>query len=179
MKSNKGFTIVELLIVIVIIGILVGIVIVTYTGIQQRAQATAVTDAISKYKRSIKAWATSASYSTWPRETDFTGAGNPAINTIASDSRYRDFIRPVASSYGVTSSLVWFYDNDGDTAPSDASCNVTGPGQGVSIIIPGLAQETAQAIDTIKDDGNLNCGMIRFQTGGNTVFQLALSETEF
>lgn len=119
MKNKGGFTIVELLIVIVIIGILVGVVIVTHNGIQQRAQATAVTDAISKYKRSIKAYATSASYSIWPRETDFTGASNPVINTISSDSRYRDFIRPVASSYGITSSLVWFYDNDGDTAPSD------------------------------------------------------------
>jgi prepilin-type N-terminal cleavage/methylation domain-containing protein len=37
-KQSKGFTIVELLIVIVIIGILATLVIVTFTGIQQKAR---------------------------------------------------------------------------------------------------------------------------------------------
>jgi general secretion pathway protein G len=39
-NKNDGFTIVELLIVIVIIGILATLVIVTFTGIQQRARNT-------------------------------------------------------------------------------------------------------------------------------------------
>ena len=41
LKDQKGFTIVELLIVIVVIGILAAIVIVAYTGITQRANANA------------------------------------------------------------------------------------------------------------------------------------------
>ena len=39
-KNNRGFTIVELLIVIVVIGILAALVIVTYNGIQQKARDT-------------------------------------------------------------------------------------------------------------------------------------------
>jgi prepilin-type N-terminal cleavage/methylation domain-containing protein len=39
-KTSSGFTIVELLIVIVIIGILAALVITTYTGIQQKARDT-------------------------------------------------------------------------------------------------------------------------------------------
>ncbi|QQS69260.1 prepilin-type N-terminal cleavage/methylation domain-containing protein [Candidatus Saccharibacteria bacterium] len=38
LKSKKGFTIVELLIVIVVIGILATLVIVTFTGIQQKGR---------------------------------------------------------------------------------------------------------------------------------------------
>jgi len=39
-KSKKGFTIVELLIVIVVIGILAALVVTTYNGIQQKARDT-------------------------------------------------------------------------------------------------------------------------------------------
>ena len=38
MKASRGFTIVELLIVIVVIGILASIVIVAFNGIQERAR---------------------------------------------------------------------------------------------------------------------------------------------
>jgi prepilin-type N-terminal cleavage/methylation domain-containing protein len=38
LKKQKGFTIVELLIVIVVIGILATLVIVTFTGVQQKAR---------------------------------------------------------------------------------------------------------------------------------------------
>jgi type II secretion system protein G len=39
-RKEQGFTIVELLIVIVVIGILAGLVITTFTGIQQKARNT-------------------------------------------------------------------------------------------------------------------------------------------
>lgn len=39
-QKQQGFTIVELLIVIVVIGILAALVITTFTGIQQRARNT-------------------------------------------------------------------------------------------------------------------------------------------
>jgi prepilin-type N-terminal cleavage/methylation domain-containing protein len=41
MKNAKGFTIVELLIVIVVIGVLAAITIVAYNGIQSRAKSSA------------------------------------------------------------------------------------------------------------------------------------------
>lgn len=47
-QTQQGFTIVELLIVIVVIGILAAITIVAYNGIQERARATSVSTALSQ-----------------------------------------------------------------------------------------------------------------------------------
>ena len=55
-KRARGFTIVELLIVVVIIAILAAITLVTYSGIQQRANNTAIIDAASKSIRVIQAY---------------------------------------------------------------------------------------------------------------------------
>lgn len=54
--KQKGFTIVELLIVIVVIAILATISIVAYSGIQQRAKNTAIVDAASKSLRLVQAY---------------------------------------------------------------------------------------------------------------------------
>jgi prepilin-type N-terminal cleavage/methylation domain-containing protein len=51
--QNSGFTIVELLIVIVIIGILAAITIVAYNGIQERARVNAVTSALKQAQKKL------------------------------------------------------------------------------------------------------------------------------
>lgn len=52
--SKKGFTIVELLIVIVVIGILASITIVAFNGVQARANTTAVTSDLTTFKKKIE-----------------------------------------------------------------------------------------------------------------------------
>lgn len=54
--KQKGFTIVELLIVIVVISILAAITIVTYNGISSRARDSARLDTMSQLKKSIEAY---------------------------------------------------------------------------------------------------------------------------
>jgi len=49
-RNNKGFTIVELLIVIVVIGILAAITIVAYNGISERARMASITAFVSQIK---------------------------------------------------------------------------------------------------------------------------------
>jgi prepilin-type N-terminal cleavage/methylation domain-containing protein len=52
-KSIRGFTIVELLIVIVIIGVLAAITIVAYNGIQNRARVSSVNSALSQASKKL------------------------------------------------------------------------------------------------------------------------------
>jgi prepilin-type N-terminal cleavage/methylation domain-containing protein len=61
--SRHGFTIVELLIVIVVIGILAAISIVAYNGIQTRARNTQTISVINTYQKAMMLYATDqASY---------------------------------------------------------------------------------------------------------------------
>ena len=55
-KQQKGFTIVELLIVIVVIGILAAITIVSYNGIRERAESTAIVARAQAYIKGLKLW---------------------------------------------------------------------------------------------------------------------------
>ncbi|MGY4893090.1 MAG: type II secretion system protein [Candidatus Saccharimonadota bacterium] len=52
-KNKKGFTIVELLIVVVVIAILAAITIVSFNGISQRAANTAALDSLRKIEKSM------------------------------------------------------------------------------------------------------------------------------
>ena len=69
---RRGFTIVELLIVIVVIAILAGIVIVAYNGIQQRARVAAATSAAEQASKKIAIYVASNSDQVPP---DLTTAG--------------------------------------------------------------------------------------------------------
>lgn len=53
-NRNSGFTIIELLIVIVIIGILSAIVITSYIGTQQRAQNAAIISSVNQWETTLR-----------------------------------------------------------------------------------------------------------------------------
>jgi prepilin-type N-terminal cleavage/methylation domain-containing protein len=57
--KQKGFTIVELLIVIVVIGILAAISLIAYNGIQNRSENTKTTQAVAHYAKIISSYAVS------------------------------------------------------------------------------------------------------------------------
>ncbi len=69
--NQKGFTIVELLIVIVVIAILAAISIVAYNGIQNRANASSNKESASQVKNKIEAW--NSIEGAYPTTTELTG----------------------------------------------------------------------------------------------------------
>lgn len=83
-KNQKGFTIVELLIVIVVIGILAAITIVAYNGVQQRARNTQVITGTDVYYNALRSYhAVNGSY---PSTAGCLGASYPADRCWEGDS---------------------------------------------------------------------------------------------
>jgi prepilin-type N-terminal cleavage/methylation domain-containing protein len=83
-KNQKGFTIVELLIVIVVIGILAAITIVAYNGIQQRARNTQVIAGVEAYHKAFRSYhAVNGSY---PTTAGCLGEGYPTNRCWEGDS---------------------------------------------------------------------------------------------
>lgn len=68
--NQKGFTIVELLVVIVVIGILAAIAVVSYGGIRERAHATSIQSELSQINKGLGMY--KATYGAYPD----TGSGN-------------------------------------------------------------------------------------------------------
>lgn len=85
-RTTRGFTIVELLIVVVIIAILAAITLVTYNGVQRRATNAAITDAASKTYRLLLAYMSTNGTAPYNYGTCVTVDSGCAANTVWSGS---------------------------------------------------------------------------------------------
>lgn len=81
---KKGFTIVELLIVIVVIGILAAITVVAYTGVQERSKTAKVSTELAQLEKAIRSATTLSGKTlvglTAPLGTNSTGTGRNCWN---------------------------------------------------------------------------------------------------
>lgn len=173
---DSGFTIVELLIVIVVIAILAAIVIVAYNGVQQRAQTSAIASGFESISKAFRLKATTDGQTTWwiDNSSALTGSSNPNVADIIAGTNLKNYLQsaPVVSGL-TTSTSYWWYDNDGDTYDSSSACTTPGSTGGVNIVFANVSQSTALQVDKALDDGNLNCGKMRFNSSvslGDRIF---------
>lgn len=92
-KTARGFTIVELLIVIVVIGILAAITIVAYNGIQGRASDTAVQSDLRQFAMKAK------EFQAINGRVPAGGGGSPAVEGIANFKVSRDSYDPAVHNF--------------------------------------------------------------------------------
>jgi len=103
MKKDRGFTIVELLIVIVVIAILAAIVIVAYNGVQRRANASTAKSNAEGVQKVVEAYAAD------------TGAGNGSYPTLVQLTGWTGGITRVPSGVTVNSAQLTATQADGKT----------------------------------------------------------------
>ena len=161
--KQSGFTIVELLIVIVVIGILAAITIVAYNGIQQRAQASAIVSDLRAAEKAFHSYKAATGASVWWVDNDpaLAGTSNSPISTIiANQPVFREFLQKAPTTTGLDTIYSWAYDADDDTY-NGCSNTLTG----VNIGINGTNNPSlVQTVDSMIDDGNLNCGKMRMSS---------------
>ena len=111
-KQQSGFTIVELLIVIVVIAILAAISIVAYNGIQQRARDTERMSELTSLQKALELYhADNDAYplcgATGPNSTNALGSG--AVTSCLTDDLVPKYIQSIPTDPINSSSYIYRY----------------------------------------------------------------------
>lgn len=123
-KPHTGFTIVELLIVIVVIGILAAITIVAFNGVQKKAQVAAVQSATEQVSKKLAIY--QATNSSYPAQLSDAGIMDSSGTTF----QYSVDNGATPATYCVTAttgSTSYYINNTDHTSPTSGGC----PGDGV------------------------------------------------
>ncbi|MDN5275611.1 MAG: prepilin-type N-terminal cleavage/methylation protein [Candidatus Saccharibacteria bacterium] len=158
-QKQTGFTIVELLIVIVVIGILAAITIVAYNGIQNRAKASSAQSAAGQAVKKILAYSIDNS-DNYPATLAAAGVAD------ANNTTYQYSVNNTASpkTYCVTATTAdasYYMNNTTQASPAAGAC----PGHGQNGIAAITNLVSNPSLETnLTGWGNLGCSSISRDT---------------
>ena len=191
MKHKRdGFTIVELLIVIVVIGILASLIISAYSGLQGRAEYTRTKDSTTKVEKAFKLKAIAdggyKSDEYYIVCMGYTVADYRAANSNSNNVFLADIITDCKDQNPLSNYLQssdyedigvpLVYDNDSDTYTPPCDADRT---RGVNLLFGGvLGDDKMNKLDQDLDQSTgLNCGKIR-TNNGQEYYMMATYSTE-
>lgn len=184
--QHRGFTIVELLIAIVVIGILAAIAIVSYSGIQERAKATAIVSGMRETDKAMRLALLEEDRDVWWDDDDYLDSnGEPALTELIANTALGNYMFEPPKVTGEDDSF-WMYDNDNpesneywEDAYDPTICPSARRSGGVNLQIElHDHRKLAQIIDDMIDDGNLECGKFREHHENAGEFLYLLSTTQ-
>jgi prepilin-type N-terminal cleavage/methylation domain-containing protein len=163
MKYRGGFTITEVLIVVVVIAILAGIGVVAYNGIQQRAAAAEVVNDISKANDILKlSYLDNRSYPHNLSGTGFVSSDEVAI-TLYTDAPTIGTYIPVGTTGGLTeeqNAQLFLNTCNANIIAPNTSCTFQGNGNGAKVHVAGTNGSNTQWDLWIEEaDVKLTCGV--------------------
>lgn len=157
-RAQSGFTIVELLIVIVIIGILAAITIVAYNGIQNRARVSTVSSALSQANKKLATYAVDGNgYPANLATIDINNTGD-----VAYQYSFNNSVSPATYCVTATSGAISYKSSSTSPAPASGGC----AGHGVG----GVAAITNRILNPSFEAGNANNGGNITASGGTRTF---------
>lgn len=169
-KTINGFTVVELVIVIAVIGILSALVFVNYVGMQDRARATTIANGLKDIDKSLRGYASENQWTAWPLDTAIDSSvpgGHPTVAQLVTDvSGFNQYLQTAPSATGYPTSA-WTYHS---TATTISGCGSNY--NATSIQVTGVTQGVANNVDTYLDDGNTNCGRVRYDSTASVLIYI-------
>jgi len=142
LPSSRGFTLIEILMVIAIIGILSTIAIPHYMDYQLRAKAVRLTTEVKAAAQAFRTY--KIENNTYPADRT-PGVTPPEISLLIGN--FFSTTPPIGGQWD------WDYQQFGITA-------------GISVYNPPLSTEELQTVDRVIDDNNLFTGTFRRRTSG-------------
>jgi len=121
-RPRNGFTIVELLIVVVVIAILAAITVVSYNGIQSRAKTAAVQDTLTQSFKKLRIEKIKAGTGLYPVSlpSEIRSGGNITLNYYPLSSA-----APTSYCLEAVSGNIWYHITSSSSGPELDGCSVT------------------------------------------------------
>lgn len=161
--KKRGFTIVELLIVIVVIAILAAITIVAYNGIQQRARDTQRVSDIASILKALESY--KAINEVYPTATSTSGSGSYELSTETSGT-FMEYLVPTYFSKTPVDPIndgTRFYRYYRYTPNTMATYGC--PGRGGLMVLYAFGFENTANVP--QSDPTVTCGSMSWSGGSN------------